>query len=222
MTHRQFWSNKTVISIYEELAVTCVKVIDLLVLPEAKSVAESRVYGYLTTMVGNMNTDKLRSLLWFITGNSVCSATEILVTFNSLSGLGRRPIAHTCDCILELSTEYMNYEDFYGEFQAILSKVNTHSEWMHFNHSCYLLMESHSLMITHLIIHVIIHAIMHAISLGNVSFKKKNNNKTKQTIVGLVWKYIVMCVRICLAHNCLKHQVGEWLPSVPQCLYQKT
>jgi len=59
-----------------------------------------------------------------ITGSSVCSATEILVTFNSLSGLAKRPIAHTCDCTLELSTAYANYEGFYGEFQAILSKVN--------------------------------------------------------------------------------------------------
>ena len=27
-----------------------------------------------------------------------------------LSGLGRRPIAHTCDCTLELPTTYMNYD----------------------------------------------------------------------------------------------------------------
>lgn len=126
-THREFWSNKTVdsiIFIYENLTATSEKILDLLMLPEANSVGESRVYGYLTTMVGNMNTDELRSLLRFITGSSVCSVTEILVTFNSLSGLARRPIAHTCDCTLELSTTYINYNDFYGEFQAILSKVN--------------------------------------------------------------------------------------------------
>ena len=27
-----------------------------------------------------------------------------------LSGLGRHPIAHTCDCTLELPTTYMNYD----------------------------------------------------------------------------------------------------------------
>jgi hypothetical protein len=127
-SQRQFWCNKTVneiTAIYERLGVTSEKVLDLLILPEAKCISESRVYGYLTTMIGNMKTDQLRSFLRFITGSSVCSAKDILLTFNSLSGLARRPIAHTCDNTLELPSTYMNYEDFHSEFQAIFNKVNT-------------------------------------------------------------------------------------------------
>jgi len=96
--HRDFWSNKSisdVSSIYEQLSVTSKKVLNLLMSSETNSVGERRVYSYLTTMIGNMNTDEIRALLRFITRSSVCSATEILVTFNSLSGLARRPIAHT-------------------------------------------------------------------------------------------------------------------------------
>ena len=36
----------------------------------------------------------------------------------------RRPIAHTCDCVLELPSTYMNYDDFYNEFLSIFDKVN--------------------------------------------------------------------------------------------------
>ena len=52
----------------------------------------------------------------------MCSAKEISVHFNGLTGLARRPIAHTCN--LELSISFNNFEEFFGEFQVILSGVN--------------------------------------------------------------------------------------------------
>ena len=119
--HKPFWIKNNITSIYNQLTVTAEKVHNLLSLPQASFLSEERVYSYLKTMVGN---DELRSLLRFVTGSSVCNSMYILVTFNTLSGLGRRPIAHTCDSTLELSTTYINYDDFYGDFQAILSKVN--------------------------------------------------------------------------------------------------
>jgi hypothetical protein len=42
------------------------------------------------------------------------------VTFNSLRGPGRRPL----DSTLELSSTYMNYEEFYLDFKAIFDNVN--------------------------------------------------------------------------------------------------
>ena len=123
-SHKQFWMNNSITEIYNELTVTSTKILNMLMAPKEDIISEQRVYGYLTSMIGNLSVDDLRALLRFITGSSVCSATEILVTFNQLSGLGRRPIAHTCDSTLELSTLYMNYEDFYDEFRAILSNVN--------------------------------------------------------------------------------------------------
>ena len=85
---------------------------------------EERIYGYLVCMIGNMNVNEDRNFLCFVTGSSVCSSTGITITFNSLSGLGRRPIAHTCDYVLELPSTYMNYDDFYNEFLSIFDKVN--------------------------------------------------------------------------------------------------
>ena len=86
--------------------------------------SEERRYSYFTCMIGNMNVIEGRNFLRFVTGSSVCSTTAISVTFNSLSGLGRRPIEHTCDCMLQLSSTYLNYDVFYYEFSSIFEKVN--------------------------------------------------------------------------------------------------
>ena len=55
------------------------------------------------------------------TGSSVCSVQRITIIFNSLSGLARRPISHTCSNTLELSTTYCTFPEFAAEFQAILT-----------------------------------------------------------------------------------------------------
>ena len=41
--------------------------------------------------------------------------------FNRVSGLARRPIAHTCAFTLEISTDYTNYMQFSTEMKAVLS-----------------------------------------------------------------------------------------------------
>ena len=100
--------------------------------PEFKSMNEEQIYGYLVCMIGNMNVNEGRNFLRFVTGSSVCSSMGITITFNSLSGLGRRPIAHTCDCVLELPSTYMNYDDFYNEQYLIKSTKSTLTELIHF------------------------------------------------------------------------------------------
>ena len=98
--------------------------LNLLVFPENESINQQRVCGYLKTMIGNMSNNEVRTLLRFITGSSVCSAKRIEVTYNTLSGFARRPIAHTCDCTLQLPSTYINYDDFFNEFRIIIDKVN--------------------------------------------------------------------------------------------------
>ena len=75
----------------------------------------------LQQYIGNMKNDEIRSFLRFVTGSSVCSSKAILVTFNGLDGLARRPIGHTCSCSLELSTAYSSYLDLIAEFNSVLS-----------------------------------------------------------------------------------------------------
>ena len=47
------------------------------------------------------------------------------VRFNNLSGLERRPISHTCSCVLELPSSYEMFEYFAHEFQAVLSEESS-------------------------------------------------------------------------------------------------
>ena len=104
------------------------KIIGLFSFPVSPTQQQSRISGYLTTMIGNMPPNDLRLFMRFITGSCACISREIKVIFNNLSGLARRPCAHTCDCTLELPTSYCNYDDFNSDFQCILAK--THEEYI--------------------------------------------------------------------------------------------
>jgi len=42
--------------------------------------------------------------------------TPIQITFNSLFGFGRRPVAHTCDCTLEVATTHIPTYSDYAEY----------------------------------------------------------------------------------------------------------
>jgi len=131
-SHKSFWSRRTVEDIkviYQQLAVSSQKVLSLLSFPDACSQQEERVAGYLRTMLGNMQPEELRMFMRYISGSCVCSANNITISFNSLSGLARRPIAHTCNSTLELPTSYLNYDDFHLEFKAIFSQTNNDFSW---------------------------------------------------------------------------------------------
>lgn len=111
---------------YDSLVATPDKVLGLLdVLCTNKT--EERVFGYLKTLIGNMGSDDLHNFLRFTTGSSVCIAKKITINFSSLTGLAKRPFAHTCSSTLELPVAYNNYDDFSAEWSTILH--NTSSKW---------------------------------------------------------------------------------------------
>ena len=83
--------------------------------------AEERVYGYLRDLIGNFSVENTRKFIRFVTGSTVLSSSPIKTVFNSVAGLACRPIAHTCDNTIELSTDYTTYSDFNSEMMAILS-----------------------------------------------------------------------------------------------------
>ena len=118
-----FWENLSVekfFQLYKALNATPLKVLAMITDPECSNVAESRVFNYLKTYVGNMNQEELSRFLRYVTGSSVMMNSDITVMFNSLTGLARRPIAHTCDCTLELSRSYASYMEFENEFSKVL------------------------------------------------------------------------------------------------------
>ena len=131
MQHRRFWNEYTIQGLYRvfvALQVDSAKVIDSIKEPLMISPTEQRVFGYLTQFVGCLKVDEVQKFLRFCTGSSVCIGTPITISFNSTSGLARRPIAHTCDCSLELSRAYSTYQEFALEFNCILS--NEDNGWL--------------------------------------------------------------------------------------------
>ena len=122
--HAAFWKDKSVLelfSIYDALSATARKVLKLLGDIEPQNANQARVLSYLTQFIGNMKPDELRAFLRFTTGSSVCSGRKINVQWNTVSGVGRRPVSHTCSYQLDLSETYRTSLEFITEFQTILA-----------------------------------------------------------------------------------------------------
>ena len=81
---------------------------------------QSRIVGYLKTFIGNLDHRDLRNFLCFVTGSSIMIDKKIRITFNSLSGLVRKPISHTCSCTLELPLTNPTYPEFGEELITVL------------------------------------------------------------------------------------------------------
>ena len=121
---KPFWEEKSLHQLhamYCSLSATPKKVIAKIVEPDIMNKNEDRIFGYLVQLIGNMKPEELRRFLRFITGSSVLIARFIMVTFNRLDGLSRRPITHTCTCTIELPSTYKSYIDFEEEFQSIIT-----------------------------------------------------------------------------------------------------
>lgn len=70
------------------------------------SVEEERVCGFLRHFIQDLSFDDLARFLRFSTGTSVCCIDHIMLAFNSLEGVSRRPTANTCGCVLHLPTTF--------------------------------------------------------------------------------------------------------------------
>ena len=107
--------------LFKALNATPASVLKLIQEPDGMNAAEERVHGYLLTLIGGLRSDELRSFLRFVSGSSVLVSNKITLSFNSLAGLARRPISHTCTYGLELSIAYSTYPEFEHEFKKVLS-----------------------------------------------------------------------------------------------------
>lgn len=108
--------------IYEELKPTAKKVISLLHFPDALTTVESDVARHLKRYIKDIDAEKLGLFLRFCSGSNLLTVEKISVEFTSLTGYQRRPIAHTCGCVLELPRTYESFIDFRYEFDNILSQ----------------------------------------------------------------------------------------------------
>ena len=116
-------------SVYQSLEPFTKKVLGMLCgLPETN--AERSAFHYLKRFIRGLEIAQLKSSLIFTTGADAICVAHINVGFTKLEGLGRRPIAHTCGCFLELPSTYDSYAEFRGEFTNVLAKERWQNDIM--------------------------------------------------------------------------------------------
>lgn len=119
--HRPFWQGVSLSDFHAiVIAMTAspMKVLEKINEPSFSNVNERRVFMYLQQYIGGMKVDEVKKFLRFVTGSSVLTSEDISITFNALSGMARRPIAHTYSNLLELP---YTYSEFVDEFSALLN-----------------------------------------------------------------------------------------------------
>ena len=87
------------------------------------------MYCWLSPYYGRQHED-LCHFMRFVTGSCVCITPEIRITLNSLSGLARRPIAHTCDCSFGTANNLL-------QLRWLSRRVSVwHWKWIFMAHGC--------------------------------------------------------------------------------------
>ena len=90
-----------------------------------QSDAERECLGYLRRYIRGLDTpEKLATFVRFISGSELMLFEGIQVTFTDLCGLERRPIARTCNSLLQLPSSYQSFPELREEFNHILMADN--------------------------------------------------------------------------------------------------
>lgn len=119
-------------SMFEDIEPTNKKVIGMIHASNVQpmSSSEQTTLQYLKRFVRGMELAQLKSFLMFVIGADVICVKSITIEFTRLEGLARRPIAHTCGCVLELPSTYDTYTEFRAEFNNVLTKEKWQNDIM--------------------------------------------------------------------------------------------
>lgn len=107
-------------SLKSELIPTPKAILKTLCFPESMAAEEASVAKHLKTFIRELNNENLENFLRFCTGSNLFLGKKIKIAFVNVTGLARRPVAHTCSGLLELSKNYDSLPQFRGEFLAVL------------------------------------------------------------------------------------------------------
>ena len=87
----------------------------------AETNAQRETMSYLKQYVSGLESEKLTKFLRFCTGSNMMCVEKITISFNTLEGAVRRPVAHTCGAVLDLPTTYASFPLFREEWNSVLS-----------------------------------------------------------------------------------------------------
>lgn len=107
--------------IYEILQPTNKKVVDMLSFPDSMDLQSQGVSKFLKNYIRNLDLEKLNLFLRFCTGSDLLTTKKISVDFTLQTGLQRRPVAHTCGCMLQLSKTYESFMELRSEVDNVLT-----------------------------------------------------------------------------------------------------
>lgn len=90
---------------------------------DKRSEAERDAFKFLKKYVRGLSENQLKILLRFCTGSDIMLAQKNSLSFVSFqSNFERRPIAHTCQPLLELPNSYSSFCELREEFENILDR----------------------------------------------------------------------------------------------------
>lgn len=116
-----FKTQEGILQLYTSRQPTAKKLIKL-INAETGNEIERLTIDHLKRYIRSLEGKAIERFLHFITGSDCITCTSIEVTFSNLSGLQRRPIAHTCGPCLEIPTTYESYGDLASEFNNLLKE----------------------------------------------------------------------------------------------------
>ena len=114
-----FKTIETVTELYENKEPTAKKIIKLFKV-ELNTDAERQCFDHLKRFVKSLEGEQLARFLQFCTASDIIACDFISVTFTSLDGFERRPVARTCIPRIEIPTTYESYPALAEEFTNIL------------------------------------------------------------------------------------------------------
>ena len=117
--HQEFQTFEGFKEFYKSKTPSAKKIIKLFQ-AEPSNDAERECLGRLKRFVKSLESHALAKFLHFCTGSDVITCDSMTITFSTLSGLERRPIAHTCAPLIELPSTYESYLALAEEFQNIV------------------------------------------------------------------------------------------------------
>ena len=116
--HVEFSSCDSLAKFYLENMPTAKKVVKVIEsLPTNE--AETQCLDFLRKFIRSLDTPALGTFLKFTTGSDILPQ-RLEVSFTSMDGLARRPIAHTCGPLLELPKTYRSYSELAEELTSLL------------------------------------------------------------------------------------------------------
>ena len=93
--------------------------------------AERDGFKYLKQYVRGANEEYCKKFMHFVTGSDIILVSSIKISFIAYtSKFSKRPIAHTCEPLLEIPVSYNNFCELRHEFENILSASSWEMDWI--------------------------------------------------------------------------------------------